>query len=95
MAAFMTGSAAAGAARRRELAEAIAVLARARQDAVRDRTTALNRLRSPLREYFPGFLAAFAGARDGILMARGPDHPGRRTRPGPRRYSGTDRPRWR
>jgi transposase len=45
-----------------ELAQAIAVLARAQQDAVWDRTTAHNRLRSHLREYFPGFLAAFAGS---------------------------------
>jgi Transposase/Transposase IS116/IS110/IS902 family len=50
-----------------ELAQAIAVLARAQQDAVWDRTQAHNRLRSHLREYFPGFLAAFASARDGIL----------------------------
>ncbi len=50
-----------------ELARAIAVLARAQQDAVRDRTTAHNKLRSQLREYFPGFLAAFAGTRDGIM----------------------------
>ena len=50
-----------------ELAQAIAVLARAQQDAVRDRTTAHNKLRSHLREYFPGFLAAFASARGGIL----------------------------
>jgi transposase len=50
-----------------ELAQATAVLARAQQDAVWDRTTAHNRLRSHLREYFPGFLAAFAGARDGIM----------------------------
>ena len=49
-----------------ELAQAIAVLARAQQDAVWDRTTAHNKLRSHLREYFPAFLAAFAGARDGI-----------------------------
>jgi transposase len=49
-----------------ELAQAIAVLARAQQDAVWDRTTAHNRLRSHLREYFPAFLAAFAGARSGI-----------------------------
>ena len=49
-----------------ELAQAIAVLARAQQDAVWDRTTAHNRLRSHLREYFPAFLAAFAGARGGI-----------------------------
>ncbi len=50
-----------------ELAQAIAVLARAQQDAVWDRTTAHNKLRSQLREYFPGFLAAFAGTRDGIM----------------------------
>ena len=49
-----------------ELARAIAVLARAQQDAVWDRTTAHNKLRSHLREYFPGFLAAFADARGGI-----------------------------
>lgn len=45
-----------------ELAQAIAVLARAQQDAVWDRTQAGNKLRSHLREYFPGFLAAFDGA---------------------------------
>ena len=49
-----------------ELAQAIAVLARAQQDAVWDRTTAHNKLRSHLREYYPGFLAAFPG-RGGIL----------------------------
>jgi transposase len=49
-----------------ELAQAIAVLARAQQDAVWDRVTAHNKLRSHLREYYPGFLAAFAGLRDGI-----------------------------
>jgi transposase len=50
-----------------ELAQAIAVLARAQQDAVWDRTCAHNKLRSHLREYFRGFLAAFADARGGIL----------------------------
>ena len=50
-----------------ELAQAIAVLARAQQNAVWDRTTACNKLRSHLREYYPGFLAAFADARGGIL----------------------------
>lgn len=44
-----------------ELARAIAVLARAHQDATWRRTRAGNELRSLLREYFPGFLAAFAG----------------------------------
>jgi hypothetical protein len=50
-----------------ELAQAIAVLARAQQDAVWDRTTAHNKLRSHLREYYPGFLAAFAAAKGGII----------------------------
>jgi transposase len=49
-----------------ELAQAIAVLARAQQDAVWDRTTAHNKLRSHLREYYPGFLAAFAPVKGGI-----------------------------
>ena len=46
-----------------ELAQAIAVLARAQQDAVWDRTQAHNRLRSHLREYYPGVLSASPGAR--------------------------------
>jgi transposase len=50
-----------------ELAQAIAVLARAQQDAVWDRVAAHNKLRSHLREYFPGFLAAYAGAKGGIM----------------------------
>jgi transposase len=50
-----------------ELAQAIAVLARAQQDAVWDRVTAHNKLRSHLREYYPGFLAAFASAKGGIM----------------------------
>src|ERR1022692_4232054 len=50
-----------------ELAQAIAVLARAQQDAVWARTQAHNKLRSHLREYYPGFLAAFAQARGGIM----------------------------
>jgi transposase len=49
-----------------ELAQAIAVLARAQQDAVWNRTQAHNKLRSHLREYFPAFLTAFAGAKGGI-----------------------------
>jgi transposase len=50
-----------------ELAQAIAVLARAQQDAVWDRTQACNKLRSHLREYFPGFLHAFSSKEDGIM----------------------------
>ncbi|WP_425559360.1 IS110 family transposase [Catenulispora yoronensis] len=42
-----------------ELAQGIAILARAQQDAVWDRTQAGNKLRSHLREYFPAFLDAF------------------------------------
>ena len=44
-----------------ELAQAIAVLARAQQDAVWRRTKASNELRSMLREYYPAFLEVFAG----------------------------------
>jgi transposase len=50
-----------------EPAQAIAVLARAQQDAVWARTGAHNKLRSHLREYYPGLLAAFAGVRGGIM----------------------------
>lgn len=44
-----------------EQAQAISVLARAQQDAVWRRTKASNELRSLLREYYPTFLAVFAG----------------------------------
>lgn len=44
-----------------ELARAVAVLARAHQDATWRRSRAGNELRSLLREFHPGFLAAFAG----------------------------------
>jgi transposase len=50
-----------------ELARAIAVLARAQQDAVWDRTGAHNKLRSVLREYYPSILAAFAAKAGGSL----------------------------
>ena len=49
-----------------ELGQAIAVLARAQQDAVWARTGAHNKLRSHLREYYPAFLSAFAETRGGI-----------------------------
>ena len=52
-----------------ELAQAIAVLARAQQDAVWARSCAHNKLRSLLREYYPGILAAFVDKRDGLLRA--------------------------
>ncbi|MDQ0789206.1 transposase [Streptomyces sp. B3I8] len=48
------------------LAQAITVLARAHQDAVWDRVQTGNRLRSHLREYFPGFLTVFRHFREGL-----------------------------
>jgi hypothetical protein len=50
-----------------ELAQAIAVLAPRPAGRGLGRTTAHNKLRSHLREYYPGFLAAFAAARGGIM----------------------------
>ncbi len=50
-----------------EQARAVAVLARAQQDAAWDRVTAHNRLRAVLHEYFPAFLNAFSGKRGGIM----------------------------
>ncbi|MFL1897703.1 IS110 family transposase [Streptomyces tauricus] len=52
-----------------ELAQAIAVLARAQQDAVWDRTQAANKLRSHLREYFPGYLAAVQPILGGLCSS--------------------------
>src|SRR5437763_505274 len=43
-----------------ELAQAITVLARAAQDAIWRRSKAIQELRALLREFYPGFLAAFA-----------------------------------
>lgn len=45
-----------------ELAQSVAVLARAHQDAVWDKTQMVNRLRSHLREYYPAALSAFHGS---------------------------------
>ncbi|MFB7239785.1 IS110 family transposase [Streptomyces sp. NPDC056269] len=45
-----------------EAGQAVAVLARAHQDAIWDRQQMINRLRSHLREYYPAALAAFHGA---------------------------------
>src|SRR4051812_23071060 len=52
-----------------DLARSIAVLARAYQDAVWRRTKLVQELRARLREYYPGFLAAFgpgSGAGSGM-----------------------------
>src|SRR5205814_6038321 len=49
------------------LARSITVLARAYQDAVWRRTKLVQQLRARLREFYPGFLAAFAsGPRGGL-----------------------------
>jgi DNA-binding HxlR family transcriptional regulator len=61
-----------------ELAQAIAVLARAQQDAVWARTAAHNKLRSHLREYFPGFpppATASCGPRPGPSWPPPPPRP--------------------
>lgn len=56
-----------------DLAQAVAVLARAQQDAVWNRQQVANQLRSLLREYFPAMIEAFR------------DKPGTLTRPDARR----------
>jgi transposase len=69
------------------LAQAIAVLARAGQDAVWERTETANKLRAHLREYYPGFLAAFGAterfttraARHILAAAPTPAHAGKLT----------------
>jgi transposase len=50
-----------------ELAQSIAVLARAQQDAVWNRQHVANQLRSLLRDYYPAFLEAFQDRRPGGL----------------------------
>jgi hypothetical protein len=50
-----------------ELVQTVAVLARAQQDAVCDRTQAGNKLTSHLCEYFSGYLAAVGHRRKGIF----------------------------
>lgn len=45
-----------------ELVQTVAILARAHQDAVWDKTQMVNRLRSHLREYYPAALQAFQGS---------------------------------
>jgi len=74
-----------------ELARAVAVLARAQQDAVWNRQQVANQLRSLLREYYPAFLEAFQGRRPGglahpdacavLAMAPTPTQAARLTRP--------------
>lgn len=49
-----------------DLAQAVAVLARAQQDAVWNRQQICNQLRSLLREYFPAFLEAFKDKPGGL-----------------------------
>jgi transposase len=52
-----------------ELARAIAVLARAGQDATWNRQQVANQLRSLLREYFPAAIAVFAGTKAGLASS--------------------------
>lgn len=52
-----------------ELGRAVAVLARAHQDATWRRTRASNELRSLLREFYPGFLQAFSERPDYLISA--------------------------
>ncbi|MFM9468532.1 IS110 family transposase, partial [Streptomyces scabiei] len=52
-----------------ELAQAIAVLARAQQDAVWSRQQVANQVRSLLREYYPAALHAFQGKEGGLTRA--------------------------
>jgi hypothetical protein len=52
-----------------ELVQAIAVLARAGQDATWNRQQVANQLRSLLREYFPAALEAFVGTKAGLTSA--------------------------
>lgn len=67
-----------------DLARAIAVLARAHQDATWRRTRASNELRSLLREYFPSFLAAFAGTTTNLASREpAPSWPSSRRPPQP------------
>jgi transposase len=49
-----------------DLAKAVAVLARAQQDATWNRQQIANQLRSLLREYYPAALAAFADWKNGL-----------------------------
>jgi hypothetical protein len=50
---------------------AIRVLTRAQQDAVWDRTALILRLRSLLREYYPGMLTALAHTKDTLASPVG------------------------
>jgi Transposase len=52
------------------LARSVSVLARAHQDAVWRRTKLVQELRARLREYYPGFLAAFAAPGSGRRLRR-------------------------
>ena len=68
-----------------ELCQAIVVLARAHQDAIRARIKAHNQLRSVLREFYPTFLAVFTGRFGlGISSPEAPRRAGDRTDTGGR-----------
>lgn len=58
-----------------DLARAVAVLARAQQDATWNRQQIANQLRSLLREYYPAALAAVESWKNGLSPARSPPAP--------------------
>ena len=69
-------------------AQAVRIVARAHQTLIWERTRAFQRLRSTLREYFPGALAAYAGleltstdALELLVKAPTPDEAARLTKP--------------
>ncbi|MFF2900385.1 transposase [Streptomyces sp. NPDC057966] len=66
------------------LARAVAVLARARQDATWNRQQISNQLRSLLREYYPAALVAVESWKNGLCRPRGPRDP----QVGPNTYHG-------
>ena len=69
-----------------ELAQAVAVLARAQQDAAWDRITAHNKLRSHLR-VLPGLPGRLRPGQGRHHAPRGPRRPGRRAHPRPGRHA--------
>jgi transposase len=64
-----------------ELVQAIAVLARAQQDAVWNRQQLANQLRSLLREYFPAAVKAFQVKNVGLTSREAPRRPRRGAHP--------------
>lgn len=66
-----------------DLARAVTILARAQQDATRNRQQIANQLRSLLREYYPAALEAFSAWQNGLCRPEA--HELRRLAPTPTR----------